>query len=97
MAESKPNRLQRYYIWCPAQKGRQTGNLKADRLNDALTDRSTVRQAGRARVFSADRCRRAREADRPVKGSFTVHPSLVSEWCLWHRPGRVRLSFQFNF
>lgn len=54
MAESNPNRLLRYR--CPPQMGRQTGNLKADRLNDALTDKLKVRQAGRASFFHADRC-----------------------------------------
>lgn len=50
MAESNPSRLQRYR--CPPQMARQTGNLKADRLNDALTDRLTVRRPGRASFFS---------------------------------------------
>lgn len=49
MVESNPNWLQRYR--CSPQTGRQTGNLKADRLNDALTDRLTVRQAGRSSFF----------------------------------------------
>lgn len=45
-------------------------------------------------------CHRAREADRPVKGSFTVHPSLLPEWCLWDRPEGVcdfHFSLAFEF
>lgn len=50
--------------------------------------------------FHADRCYWAREADRPVKGSFTVHPSLFSKWCLCDGPEGVcdfHISLAFEF
>lgn len=51
IAELKPDGLQTKVL---GVHRRQTGNLKADRLNDALTDRLTVRQAGRASFFHVD-------------------------------------------